>query len=258
VHALVKFTGTPLLLYLLALSLGCSTAWRHGLSLAPGLSGMRFVSPADFLTLHTDPGPFLLQVPPKTVEDLHPMFRAESRTTSSMAQAPDRGDEESMRQVRSGLSPEQGRLVGFIADRYRVAGDLVSEVVSAAYEIAREHKLDPLLVLAVVAVESRFDPLAQSPRGAQGLMQVLTRVHAKRFEAFGGVATVFDPITNLRVGVAILSEYLRRGESIESALKAYAGAAHLPHDWGFGGRVMQTRSEMEQATGPSPHPEPAR
>jgi len=175
-----------------------------------------------------------------------------------MAQAPGQGGAESMRQLRLALSVEQDRLADFIADRYRVAEDLVSEVVSAAYEIAQEHRLDPLLVLAVVAVESRFDPLAQSPRGAQGLMQVLTRVHAKRFEAFGGVATVFDPITNLRVGVAILSEYLRRDESIESALKAYVGAAHLPHDRGFGGRVMQTRSEMERATGLSPLAEPAR
>jgi len=175
-----------------------------------------------------------------------------------MAQAPGQGGAEPMRQLRLALSVEQDRLADFIADRYRVAGDLVSEVVSAAYEIAHEHRLDPLLVLAVVAVESRFDPLAQSPRGAQGLMQVLTRVHAKRLEAFGGVATVFDPITNLRVGVAILSEYLRRDESIESALKAYVGAAHLPHDRGFGGRVMQTRSEMERATVLSPHSEPAR
>lgn len=175
-----------------------------------------------------------------------------------MAQAPGQGGAESMRQLRLALSVEQDRLADFIADRYRVAGDLVSEVVSAAYGIAQEHRLDPLLVLAVVAVESRFDPRAQSPRGAQGLMQVLTRVHAKRLEAFGGVATVFDPITNLRVGVAILSEYLRRDESIESALKAYVGAGHLPHDGGFGGRVMQTRSEMERATGLSPLAEPAR
>jgi len=145
------------------------------------------------------------------------------------------------------LSPEQLRIVDFIVDRYQAASDLARDIVSESYAIAFEQKLDPLLILAMVAVESGFDPLAQSPRGAQGLMQILTRVHAAKFEHLGGVAAVFDPVSNLRVGVGILKEYLSRDASLEKALKTYVGAANLPSDHGYGQRVLLARSKLEQA-----------
>jgi soluble lytic murein transglycosylase-like protein len=151
------------------------------------------------------------------------------------------------------LSPEQQRLVDFIVQRYRAASDVVYAVVGETYSIAKEQRIDPLLILAMVAVESQFDPLAQSPRGAQGLMQILTRVHAAKFEPLGGVAAVFDPVSNLRVGVGILKEYLVRDESLEQALKTYVGAANLPSDHGYGQKVMMARSKLEAvAKAPSP------
>ena len=57
-----------------------------------------------------------------------------------------------------------------------------------------------------MAVESSFNPFAQSPVGAQGLMQVMTKVHDDKYEAFGGSHAAFDPVTNLRVGVQVLKE----------------------------------------------------
>ncbi len=65
--------------------------------------------------------------------------------------------------------------------------------------VAPEYKLDPALVLAFIATESNFDPLAVSPKNAQGLMQLIPGT-AQRF----GVRNVFDPTQNIRGGMAYL------------------------------------------------------
>src|SRR5690606_21286616 len=104
------------------------------------------------------------------------------------------------------------------------------------------------LVLAVIAVESSFNPKAQSHKGAQGLMQVLTRVHREKFAPFGGTGNAFDPLVNMRVGTQILKQYLvRAGGSVEGALKSYVGAALLPHDGGYGKKVLTERERIAAA-----------
>lgn len=145
------------------------------------------------------------------------------------------------------LTAEQENVARFIARRYRVAMDQTQVVVAHAYQIAREAKLDPLLVLAVISVESSFNPKAQSSKGAQGLMQVLTRVHKEKFAPFGGASAAFDPLANMRVGTQILQEYLRRTGSVERALKYYVGAALLPHDGGYGAKVLFERERIAAA-----------
>jgi hypothetical protein len=152
------------------------------------------------------------------------------------------------------LSREQQNLAQFIASTYRVAAWQTQWFVEHAYRTARELKLDPFLILAVISVESNFDPQAQSHRGAQGLMQVLTQVHADKFSPFGGVAAAFDPLANIRVGAQILADYLRRAGSVEGALKAYVGAALLPHDGGYGAKVIFERDRMAAAAAGRPVP----
>ncbi|GAA4403479.1 hypothetical protein GCM10023089_07880 [Quisquiliibacterium transsilvanicum] len=147
----------------------------------------------------------------------------------------------------SSLTAEQEKIALFIARRYRVAMDHTQMVVAHAYQIAREAKLDPLLVLAVISVESSFNPKAQSNMGAQGLMQVLTRVHKEKFAPFGGVSAAFDPLANMRVGTQILKEYVKRTGSVESGLKYYVGAALLPHDGGYGAKVLFERERIAAA-----------
>lgn len=145
------------------------------------------------------------------------------------------------------LTPEQRNIASFVASKYRVGVDEVQHFVAHAYRAAREFRLDPHLILAIVAIESSFNPNARSPKGAQGLMQVLTRVHRDKFAPFGGASAAFDPVANITVGSAILKEYLVREGSVEGALKSYVGAALLNHDFGYGRKVLGERDRIAAA-----------
>jgi len=152
------------------------------------------------------------------------------------------------------LDREQQNIARFIAARYRVGLDATSEFVYHAYRAARDVKVDPMLVLAVMSVESSFNPRAQSHAGAQGLMQVLTRVHVDKFVPFGGIPAAFDPVANIRVGSVILKEYLNREGSVEGALKSYVGAALAEHDGGYGSKVLSARERIAAAAAGKPIP----
>ncbi|RVU44460.1 lytic transglycosylase domain-containing protein [Rubrivivax rivuli] len=142
------------------------------------------------------------------------------------------------------LTRQQATLATWISRRYKVAPEPVGALVQEAWEIGRRASLDPTLILAIMAVESSFNPFAQSPVGAQGLMQVLTRVHDDKYESFGGKHAAFDPISNLRVGVQVLQECIRRAGSLEEGLKFYVGAALLDTDGGYVGRVLLEQTHM--------------
>jgi soluble lytic murein transglycosylase-like protein len=152
------------------------------------------------------------------------------------------------------LDREQENIARFISERYRVTVDATSEFVYHSYRAAKDTKLDPLLVLAVMSVESSFNPKAQSHAGAQGLMQVLTRVHVDKFLPFGGIPAAFDPVANIRVGSAILKEYLQREGTVEGALKSYVGAALAEHDGGYGLKVLNARERIAAAAAGRPIP----
>jgi len=97
-----------------------------------------------------------------------------------------------------------------------------------------------------MAIESSFNPFAQSAVGAQGLMQVMTRVHDDKYTAFGGTLAAFDPLTNLRVGVQVLKECIARAGGLEAGLRYYVGAGNLPDDSGYSGRVLLEQSYLRK------------
>lgn len=152
------------------------------------------------------------------------------------------------------LTREQVNVVRFIATRYRVASDAAQHFVSEAYRAAQAARIDPHLVLAIMSIESSFDPMSQSGRGAKGLMQVLARVHQDRFEPFGGVKAAFDPVANIRVGTSILKDYVARAGSVPGALKWYVGAALLDSDGGYGDRVLFERGRIAAVAAGRPVP----
>jgi soluble lytic murein transglycosylase-like protein len=122
------------------------------------------------------------------------------------------------------LSEPQALLVSWLSRKYRVAPEPLSAIVVEAFELGAQKGLDPALILSVAANESRFNPLAQSPVGAQGLMQVLTRVHSEKFDDHGGTDAAFDALINLRVGSKILQDNIRQAGSVEGGLRRYVGA----------------------------------
>jgi hypothetical protein len=149
--------------------------------------------------------------------------------------------------AKTQAEPAQRHVITYLARRYRVADGAIRPVVAAAYESGRELGLDPLLILAVTAIESSMNPFAESVVGAQGLMQVMTRVHAEKFEAHGGEDAALDPIANIKVGSAILSDLIRRGGSVERGLQLYVGAGNMVDDGGYGVRVLSEHSRLRLA-----------
>lgn len=133
---------------------------------------------------------------------------------------------------------QKQRVASWISKRYRIAGKASNLFVTTAYKTAFDIGLDPHLILAVMAIESRFNPYAESSVGAQGLMQVMAKVHADKFEDHGGIQYALDPVVNIKVGARILKEYVKQKGTVELALKSYVGAAAMSHDGGYGAKVL--------------------
>lgn len=135
----------------------------------------------------------------------------------------------------------------FLARYYRRSRDKVGTYVEFAFEAAQEHGLDPLLLTAIMSIESSLDPSARSHKGAKGLMQVLVAVHKEKFEPYGGTVNAFDPRTSVMVGAHILGDMLERTGTVQGALKHYVGAANLRTDGGYGAKVIRMRDRIWHA-----------
>jgi soluble lytic murein transglycosylase-like protein len=112
----------------------------------------------------------------------------------------------------------QGFVPDEVLDEVDVPGGDLRALAAAA---ARRHGLDPGLVLAVVSVESGFQPKAVSRKGAQGLMQLMPQT-----ASLLGVSDAFDPEQNLDGGARHLESLLSRyGGDVRRALAAYNAGA---------------------------------
>ncbi len=145
------------------------------------------------------------------------------------------------------VEPAQEHVTRYLARRYRVAENAVRQIVGQAFSTGRSIGVDPMLILAVTAIESSLNPFAQSAVGAQGLMQIMTRVHSEKFVMHGGDHAALDPIANLQVGSEILKDLIRRGGSVERGLQLYVGAGNLPDDGGYAARVLGEMGRIKLA-----------
>jgi soluble lytic murein transglycosylase-like protein len=146
---------------------------------------------------------------------------------------------------REPLDAAQQALVEHVSRRFFIATAATERMVAAAHRAALEVGLDPLLVLAVISVESRFNPIAESVMGAKGLMQIIPKYHLDKLRAAGGEDAVFDPESNIHVGARILQEYVYRTGTLEAGLQFYNGAmrdgsAQYAH------KVLAERARLEQ------------
>lgn len=176
--------------------------------------------------------------------------RHDTRTAGTMEALADFNEPDAIARATASdpkeLTRQQAAVASWLSRRYRVAPEPIARLVQEAWTVGARAQLDPTLILAIMAIESSFNPFAQSPVGAQGLMQVMTRVHGEKYQSAGGTLTAFDPVTNMRVGVKVLQECIARAGSLEGGLKYYVGAANLPDDGGYAGKVMAEHARLQQ------------
>ena len=139
------------------------------------------------------------------------------------------------------------RAIGeYLARRYRVSLEVTTNIVAKAHAVGEEIKLDPVLILAVISVESRFNPIAESTMGAKGLLQAIPRYHPDKFDPLGGENAAFEPEANIRVGARILKEYMRRTGDLVDALQMYVGATSEENENGYSTKIMVERDRLNQ------------
>lgn len=141
---------------------------------------------------------------------------------------------------------EQLDVARYLGRKYHLSAEAMELMVREAYATGHESGVEPALLLAVIAVESGFNPFAESSVGAQGLMQVMTKVHPDKVDGFAGPLAVLDPETNIRVGAVILKDCIRRGGSLRDGLRLYVGST-TDDDGGYGARVLQERDRIQMA-----------
>jgi soluble lytic murein transglycosylase-like protein len=139
---------------------------------------------------------------------------------------------------------EVENLSNVVARRYRVSLEATRDLVGAAYRAGRRSGVDPLLVVAVIAVESRFNPIAQSDGGAMGLMQIIPHYHADKFDAKTG--SILDPETNIELGVTVLKDYIKRGGTEIAGLQLYNGSLDDAAN-SYATRVLAEKQRLQEA-----------
>lgn len=143
------------------------------------------------------------------------------------------------------ISQPQKATARHLARSYRIAEEVAQDYVLAAFEAGSIVGLDPGLLLAVMAIESRFNPVAQSDMGAKGLMQVIPRFHEDKLNGHGGADAVLVPWVNILVGAQILREYIARAGSLEAGLQWYNGA---PNDRSkqYAERILSEKAQLDR------------
>ena len=135
--------------------------------------------------------------------------------------------------------------LSYVAQRYKVSAEAVRPIFEAAHQVGREKSIDPLLIVAMIGIESSFNPLAESSFGAQGLMQVVPRFHQDKVPQGAGSEAFFDPATNIRIGAMVLKEAIQRRGGLTAGLQQYAGLTNGER-W-YVDKVMAEKARLEQA-----------
>ncbi len=157
------------------------------------------------------------------------------------------------------VDPDKARhlaLAEFLAKRYKVSQDVTLEWVEIAHAEGRASGIDPLLIMAVIAIESRYNPIAESVAGAKGLMQIIPKYHGDKLAEFGGEKAIYDPAVNIRVGTRILRGYLARTGNIGIALQMYAGALGDDNDT-YTHKVLDEKRRLQRVVAAQAGPAPA-
>ncbi|MDO8313327.1 MAG: transglycosylase SLT domain-containing protein [Sideroxyarcus sp.] len=145
------------------------------------------------------------------------------------------------------LTATMGAALDSVAQRYRVAPEALQPIFEAAQTAASERRMDPLLIVAMIAIESGFNPFAQSSMGAQGLMQIIPRYHQDKAPKAAGGSAFLDPVSNVKMGAHILQEAIRRQGGLMEGLQYYAGASD-DIEQAYANKVIAEKLRLEQAS----------
>lgn len=142
----------------------------------------------------------------------------------------------------TGASPAQAAMAHWLGSKYRTAPYVLETLIVEADKLAQRYRLSPNLLIAVMAIESNFHPYIQSEAGAQGMMQVMPRIHARRYEKYGGAGSFIDPMVSLRVGAEILRDCVKlKGGSETEGLRFYFGGGAASD-----GYIDKVRAEQQK------------
>jgi len=144
------------------------------------------------------------------------------------------------------LSPKMRGALDYVSRRYRVSTEALEPIFATAQAAGKELRLDPLLIIAVIGVESGFNPFSQSVVGAKGLMQVVPRYHMDKLPEEADRLAFLDPVTNVRVGAKVLHESIHRTGGVETGLQQFGGALNDP-ERRYSSKVLAEKQRLEQA-----------
>lgn len=144
------------------------------------------------------------------------------------------------------LLPEQARVTRWLSRKYKIAPQPLGSLVAEAWQVGQLSQLPPTLILAVMAVESGFNPFAKGTQGAMGLMQIEPSAHEDTLSQFGGKLAAFDPLTNLRLGARQLQASIQQGGSIEEGVRQYGLLSGQANDSAYVERVMSEHKQLER------------
>lgn len=144
------------------------------------------------------------------------------------------------------LSARMRGAMDYVSRRYRVAPDALEPIFATAQATGRQLHLDPLLIIAVIGIESRFNPFSESVVGAKGLMQVMPRFHQDKLPEDADQGAFLNPVINVQVGAKVLQESIRRNGGLENGLQQFGGAASDP-DRRYASKVLAEKQRLEQA-----------
>lgn len=146
------------------------------------------------------------------------------------------------------LPKDQIAVTQWLSRKYKVSPEPVGALVSEAWSIGERSQIAPTLILAVMAIESRFNPFASGAQGGMGLMQIEPAVHSSALSPFGGRLAAFDPLTNLRVGARHLQFLMQQSVDIEDALRLYALDSGQMNDDQYIDRVLNEQKQLDKIT----------
>lgn len=257
VHLMVSYLGIAVLVAVLAAALLPAIRDQirviHQASLHALMPDSTVMSDRDLLTIFSAP-----QVRQGNLIKPDPAEPAEEQRSTALAREQDYTAEGFFANL--GISDSQFTVPGvsnnkalalreYVSRKYKIARNVTGALIRMVYSVAEKQDLDPILLLGVIAIESRYNPFAESHVGAQGLMQVMPKVHAEKFDVFhGGVLSALNPVANVHVGAKILHDCIARRGSVDRGLACYVGAIG-PNDGGYADKVQSERRRIALESG---------